>query len=358
MCFFCLACPASPASLFGSCTRSLTVCYLWWNEVTGLVEGRLIIYFIPIIYPHIYLPWSCLWDHLTNCAVVENTPWNLSLLVTGARLARQAFNWLLWTMCATGLQPADNHTVTFRGWELPSVYKKDIILCCCCCYSIALHKCKWESGLRRVKLSLYLLLSSPLTYLLVPPCGSQRTRLLPKQQTGGGTRGRWEKETWSEDFCKIFHLKHFRFDLISVNARLITGPSGLTVGWRGACYLKILLAEKPDIPALPHLVVWTQDIENCGSPSSNWCLPLRSSEKSLDISEAQRALKKQLGQTSGSSHFPECRSVAAGPRALPSRSPGLVMPGSCWEHRRAWQFHGYFEQKCHFCSPPSQSCSL
>lgn len=57
MCFFCLACPASPASLFGSRTRSLTVCYLWWNEVTGLVEGHLIIYFIPIIYPHIYLPW-------------------------------------------------------------------------------------------------------------------------------------------------------------------------------------------------------------------------------------------------------------------------------------------------------------
>lgn len=44
------------------------------------------------------------------------------------------------------------------------------------------------------------------------------------------------------------------------------------------------------------------------------------------------SVKKQLGQTSGSSHFPECRSVAAGPRALPSRSPGLVMPGGCWEH--------------------------
>lgn len=85
------------------------------------------------------------------------------------------------------------------------------------------------------------------------------------------------------------------------------------------------MQKKNDIPALPHLVLWTQDIENCGSPSSNWCLPLRSSAKSLDISETQRALKKQLGQTSGSSHFPEYRSVAAGPRALPSRSPGLVM---------------------------------
>lgn len=135
-------------------------------------------------------------------------------------------------MCATGLQSADNHTVRFRGWELPCIYKGRIILSCCC-YSIALHKCKWESGLRRVKLSLYLLLSSPPTYFLVPPCGSRRTQLLHRQQTGGGRMGRWEKERRSEDFSKIFHLKHFRFNLISVSPRLITGPLGLAVGWRG-----------------------------------------------------------------------------------------------------------------------------
>lgn len=95
--------------------------------------------------------------------------------------------------------------------------------------------------------------------------------------------------------------------------------------------MKILLAGKSDTLALWHLV-WSQNFQNCVSPSSKWCLSLRYSGKILEISKGQIALERQQNQRCESSGFTVDGSVAA--LAL----GGVTAAWSKWHVPRA---HGY-----------------
>lgn len=72
-------------------------------------------------------------------------------------------------------------------------------------------------------------------------------------------------------------------------------------------------------------MVWSQDTESCGSPSSKWCLLLRSSAKSLDISKAQLALERQLDQSIWKLWFPSPHRCGCG--MVLSSSGALALGG-------------------------------
>lgn len=87
--------------------------------------------------------------------------------------------------------------------------------------------------------------------------------------------------------------------------------------------MKIFLAGKSDALELRHLV-WSQDFQNCVSPSRKWFLSLRSPGKSLEISKGQIALERQQNQRCESSGSLVHGSVAARRELSP---PGALALG-------------------------------
>lgn len=107
----------------------------------------------------------------------------------------------------------------------------------------------------------------------------------------------WRESWWVSgggELVKRIFQKYFIgriSDLILFQRRVLTVRYGFMASWTGRFYVKISLAGMFDSLALWHLV-WSQDFQNCASPSSRWCLPLRSSGKSLEISKGQIALER------------------------------------------------------------------
>lgn len=117
--------------------------------------------------------------------------------------------------------------------------------------------------------------------------------------------------------------------------------------------MKIFLAGRSDTLALWHLV-WSQDFRNCVSPSSKWCLPLRSSGKNLEISKGQIALERQQNQRCESSGFTVRGSVAA--RRVLSPPGALALGGvtAVWSKWHVPEAHATADINTSF--PQAQRC--
>lgn len=127
---------------------------------------------------------------------------------------------------------------------------------------------------------------------------------------------------WGGELVKRF-FQNISLETLQILSDISTSKKGShsQIWTHDRVKVSLLLAEKADTLALPHLGLRSQDFENRESPSSKWCLPRRSPAKSLDISKGHLALERQLDQRSGSSGFPAHGSVAASrvldpPRAL------------------------------------------